>query len=199
MITDRKQCYNLLETVEKALKGGVKMVQLREKDLESKALYDLALQMRALTKKYDSLFIVNDRIDIALASEADGIHIGAKSLPISEISKQIRSSHRSRFYVGYSAHSLAEAQALEEVGVNWVTMSPIYESTSKPGYGPAIGLDELRKVIKLLSIPVYALGGIGSSNIEEVMSTGVYGVALISEIMASENPENSTRKILSKL
>lgn len=199
LITDRKQCHNLIETVEKALIAGVRMVQLREKDLDSKSLYDIALQLRTLTKKYKSLFIVNDRIDIALASQADGIQIGEKSLPITELSKLIRNSHCTKFFIGYSAHSFAEAKALEELGVNWVTMSPVFESKSKKGYGPAIDLAELKNITSQLKIPVYALGGIDSSNVSDVMAVDVHGVALISDIMASDKPEEACRLILSKL
>ncbi|MDH4129807.1 MAG: thiamine phosphate synthase, partial [Spirochaetota bacterium] len=160
--------------------------------------YNIACKIRKISKKYNSLLIINDRIDIALAVEADGIHVGKNSLPISAI-KKLMSQHNHKLLIGYSTHSLKEAKELESEGVDWITFSPIYQSQSKSKYLSPKGLSSLEELVKNISIPVYALGGIKQTNIKDVMCTGVYGVALISEIISSNNPKQTANNLLSIL
>ena len=195
LITNRMLCDNLLYVVEEALRGGVRMIQLREKDLVSREWYHLAVEMRRLTRKYNALLIVNDRVDVALSVGADGIHVGKSSLPIPVIKKMI-SSHK-KMLIGYSSHSLSEVQEVAREGVDWVSFSPIYYTPSKERYGEPQGIDRLKEVIKAVDIPVYALGGISIDNIDDVMATGCYGVSLISEIISSKNPYETTLSLLS--
>jgi len=196
LITDSQQCHDILALIEKALKGGVRLIQLREKKLSSQSLFHLAQKCRKLTLQYHAKLIINDRIDIALSVEADGLHVGKNSLPITVLKKLCKNQP---LMIGYSAHSLSEAIAIEKEGVDWITFSPIYETASKMMYGLPQGIKKLSEVVNHLSIPVYALGGITINRIDELMQTGVYGVALISEIIASQEPDKVTQTLLSKL
>lgn len=199
LITDRKQCKKpLLEVIQESLEAGVRFIQLREKDLDTKELYQLADSVRKLSTDYSALFIINDRIDIALGVEADGLHIGKKSLPI-EILKKIlpkktKPKFPHKFLIGYSAHSLLEAQKLQEQGVDFLTFSPIYPSSSKKNVSPQ-GIEKLKEFVKGVKIPVFALGGINEDNTQNVMDS-TYGVALISEIMASSQPFEKANRLV---
>ena len=199
LITDRKQCSNLIDTIKMSLDGGLKLIQLREKDLSTKELFDLATEIKSLTDEYDAQLIINDRVDVALAIEADGVHIGVGSLPIDKIkalsSNSKLKSHSSKFLIGYSAHSLKEAVEVEK-HVDYIFFSPIFPTPSKMKYGNPQGLEKLKEVVAKISIPVYALGGIKLSNLSDILETEVHGVALISEVIASSDPMKATRNLI---
>ncbi|AAC07326.1 thiamine phosphate synthase [Aquifex aeolicus] len=174
-ITDRKKYgENFLETLEKILKKGVRMVQLREKDLKDRELYKLAKEVRALTKKYKALLLINERFDIALAVEADGVHLPEQSFPPSVV-KRVNPN----FIVGFSAHSLESAKYAEKEGADFITLSPIFKTSSHPEAQP-IGLKTLKEVSEKVNIPVYALGGITWEKIKVCYKNGAYGIAGIS-------------------
>ena len=171
-ITDRKKYgENYLEMLEKVLKKGVRMVQLREKDLKDSELYDLAKEVRKLTKKYDALLLINERFDIALVVEADGVHLPEKSFPPSVVKKI-----NPKFIVGFSAHSLESAKYAQKEGADFITLSPIFKTSSHPEAEP-IGLKVLKEVSETVNIPVYALGGITWDRIKVCYKNGAYGIA----------------------
>ena len=171
-ITDRKKYgKSFLGTLERILKKGVKMVQLREKDLPGRELYELAKEVRKLTKKYDALLLINERFDIALAVEADGVHLPENSFPPSVV-KRINPS----LIVGFSAHSLEGALYAEKEGADFITLSPIFKTSSHPDAKP-IGLKTLREISQKVKIPVYALGGITWDRIKVCYKNGAYGIA----------------------
>jgi len=174
-ITDRKKYgENFLETLEKILKKGVQMVQLREKDLKDVELYELAKEVRKLTRKYNALLLINERFDVALAVEADGVHLPEQSFPPSVVKKI-----NPNFIVGFSAHSLESAKYAEKEGADFITLSPIFKTSSHPEAKP-IGLKTLREVSESVQIPVYALGGITWDRIKVCYKNGAYGIAGIS-------------------
>ncbi len=185
LITDRKQTAGrpLLEVVEAALSGGVRAVQLREKDLPSAELYELAWEMRALTSRFDARLFINERIDIALAVEADGVHLGISSIPVTA-ARRIAPD----LLIGYSSHRIAEAAAAIAKGADFVTFGPVFQTPSKAAYGEPLGLDELSLASGRLNSPLFALGGIRQTNIDQVISAGCYRIALISDILAAPDP-----------
>lgn len=185
LITDRRQTGGrpLLEVVEAALSGGVRAVQLREKDLPTVELYDLAWELRTLTARFDARLLINERIDVALAVEADGVQLGINSLPVTAV-RRIAPD----LIIGYSSHSVGEAAAALAKGADFVTFGPVFPTPSKAAYGEPLGLDALAEACDRLPGPVFALGGIKQANLAQVTATGCYRVALISDILAAPDP-----------
>lgn len=195
LITDRKQLKEtsrLLAAVTQALKGGVRAVQLREKDLDTRELLKLAYKMRALTDKYKAKLFINDRFDIALAVGADGVHLTQSSIPV----YAVRDTVKKKLLIGVSTHSLKEAREAEKGGADFVTFGPVYHTPSKRKYGAPVGLDALKTVCTKIKIPVFALGGIKSNRINNVLENGASGVAMISEIFKAKNIKEKTKEII---
>lgn len=178
--------------IESALAAGVNVVQLREKDLPVRELLDAALWMRELTKEYGAKLIVNDRVDVALAAGADGVHLGRDSIPASAV----RKIAGDKLLIGFSTHSCEEAVGAERDGADFITLGPIYETPSKLKYGNPLGSDVLKEVKAATSIPVFAIGGIKPDRIREVREAGADGVAVISGILKAENIEETTTEFL---
>ncbi|HET6421170.1 MAG TPA: thiamine phosphate synthase [Geobacteraceae bacterium] len=197
LITDRKQARNgrLSEVIEAALRGGVKAVQLREKDLSGRSLFDAALGMRELTSRYGAKLIINDRVDIALAVDADGVHLGGESIPARAARKVLGGSR----LVGVSCHDRTGAFAARDGGADFITFGPVYFTPSKARYGSPVGVAALRETAEAVGIPVFALGGIKRENVREVIAAGARGIALISAIIAADDPEKETKELLSLL
>ncbi len=184
---------DLVETVEEALRGGVGAVQLREKDLSSKELYRLALELCDITHKYNAIFIVNDRLDIAMAVGADGVHLTTQSLPI----RIVRRIAGENVIIGVSTHSLDEIENAKIQGADYVTFSPIYFTPSKAKYGPPQGIEALSEACKVSGdLSVIALGGITKDRVKEVVKTGASGIAVVSAIMAAEDPYKASKELV---
>lgn len=195
LITDRRCAHKgFLETVEAALKGGVRFVQLREKDLKGRELLDIARNLRSLSARYGAKLIINDRLDVALLSGADGVHLGSSGIPPASARKLLGKDA----LIGVSTHSVKEAREAEEDGASFITFGPVYFTPSKARYGEPVGVAELKKAVKEVSIPVYALGGINKDNLREAVGAGA-SLSLISAIMGSIDPESSAREILDEL
>jgi thiamine-phosphate pyrophosphorylase len=196
LVTDRKQTGGrpLMDVVTDALKGGVKAVQLREKDLKTRDLLRLAYEMRQLTLKYDARLFINDRVDIAIAVDADGVQLTQKSIPPFAVRKL-----SSRLIIGVSTHNLEEAVRAERGGADFITLGPVYPTPSKLKYGPPIGVDALREVARQVRIPVFAIGGIGMDNMAECMGAGAHGVAVISTILSAKNVRSASGKLIRAL
>jgi thiamine-phosphate pyrophosphorylase len=197
LITDREQTAGrqLPAVVADALKGGVKCVQLREKDLSSRQLFELAVELRQLTHAHNARLLINDRIDIALATEADGVHLGVSSMPVAAARRLLGTKR----LIGYSAHSLAEARQAELDGADFITFSPIYHTPSKAAYGEPQGIGKLAETVRAISIPVFALGGVKKTSVPGIMTTGCAGVALISAIIGAADPASETHIILKSI
>lgn len=195
LITDRKlfsahcELYMALETV---LEAGTRAIQLREKDLSQKELFDMAVWMRELTNEYDAQLFVNDRVDVALSVGADGVHLGQNSVPVSAA----RKITGRRLLFGVSVHSVPEALEAEKKGADFLTVGPIYETPSKLQYGRPAGIDMLRNVRTQVSIPLYGIGGITLDNIREVREAGADGVAVTSAILSAKNISETTENFL---
>lgn len=190
LITDRKQVSNdhtLYTSLEAALQGGVKAIQLREKDLTAAELLPIAKQLKALTMRYDARLFINDNIDIALAVKADGVHLGGHSQATEIIRKRVGEE----MLIGVSTHSKAEIELAARQGADFVTFGPVYATPSKAKYGAPQGLEKLAEACRGSRVPVFALGGITPERATEAQQAGARGIALISAIIASPDPRLS--------
>lgn len=181
--------------IEQALLGGVRLIQLREKDLPAADLWPLALQLRSLTHRFSAKLFINDRIDLALACNADGVHLGGHSLPVTETRRLLGSDR----LIGVSTHSLDDVSSVAKLGADFITFSPIYETPSKALYGPPQGLDQLSWACQQSPLPVLALGGIKPCHVRDVMSRGASGIALISSIISDTEPQSAARQFMNLL
>ena len=187
LITDRHQVpagRTLAQTVEAALRGGVRGVQLREKDLPAADLLPLAVELRAITRAFDARLLINDRIDVALAVAADGVHLGGHSLPVASARRLLGPDR----LIGVSTHHPAEIAAAANAGADFVTFGPVYATPSKIRFGPPLGTDALREACTAATIAVFALGGIKSKALPQLRACGAHGIAVISAIIAAPDP-----------
>ena len=193
LITDRHQTggRELLQVIGEALEGGVSMVQLREKDLSGRALYNLALQVRELTSSYGAKLLINDRVDIAMAANADGVHLPSNSFSPGEARNLLGKGR----LIAVSTHSAEEAVRAEEEDADFVTFSPIYYTPSKAAYGKPQGIERLKAVCNRINLPIFALGGIKAENISDVMSAGANGVAMVSALAAADDVKKSAEQL----
>lgn len=195
LITNRKlfsaHC-SLYLAIEVVLEAGVKAIQLREKDLSVRDMFDMAVWMRELTGEYGARLFINDRVDVALAAGADGIHLTRTSIP----AHAVRKIAGDRLLIGVSTHSSEEAVEAEKDGADFVVLGPVYETSSKVKYGRPVGIDALKDAKARVSIPVFAIGGIRPDKVREVREAGADGIALISGILQSKNIRETTEEFL---
>jgi thiamine-phosphate pyrophosphorylase len=194
LITDRNQTRGraLPAVVEEALQGGVRAVQLREKDLPADAYYRLAVELRELTSRHDSMLLINGRAEIVRDIGADGLQLPENG-PSAARSREIIGPKR---LIGMSCHSLDSAIAAQKGGADFITFGPVFFTCSKAEYGSPVGLERLAEAAAALTIPVYGLGGITEDNIHQVTAAGAHGVALISAILSADNPRTAAENIL---
>jgi thiamine-phosphate pyrophosphorylase len=197
VITDRQQSAgrSLLTVVEAALHGGARAFQLREKDLPPRDLYPLALEMRQLTQAYGARLLINDRVDVALAVDADGVHLTTTSLP-ARVARQLLGPNR---LLGVSTHNLAEAQVAAEDGSDFLVFGPVFFTPSKAPYGQPVGLDALRAVRAAVRLPILAIGGIKKANLDQVLAAGADGIAVISAVISADDPRAAAQDLLATL
>jgi|Deesub1362A_J573_1020465.scaffolds.fasta_scaffold00340_19 thiamine-phosphate pyrophosphorylase len=190
-ITDRSFGHTHEELAEMALRAGVRTIQFREKKMATKMMVETARNIKKLTEDYGAIFIVNDRVDVALASYADGVHVGQEDMPaplVREIAGDV--------IVGVSVSNVEEAVRAELDRADYLGAGPVFSTRTKEDAGDAIGLEGLREIIKAVKIPVVAIGGISHHNAFETMQTGCAGIAVISAIAADNNPELKARQLL---
>lgn len=184
----------LFSTVESALKGGLTLVQYRDKDTDDSTRFQNARTLRQLCREYEALFIVNDRVDLALAVDADGVHLGQDDLPL-EWARQMLGEHK---IIGRSTHSPEELQAAIAEGADYVGVGPVYETPTKAGRAAA-GLEYVKYAAKHCSIPWYAIGGIDTQNLYEVLGAGAKRVSVVRAIMQAEQPTFATQFFVAQL
>jgi thiamine-phosphate pyrophosphorylase len=200
LITDRLNLpagKNLFTQVEAALRGGVRTVQLREKDLSAQALLPLAQKMRELTRQYDAKLLINREIDVAITVGADGVHLGGDSLSVREARKRLGPDR----LIGVSTHAIEEIHRAERDGADFVTFGPVYATPSKLKYGQPVGLERLSAAVERgeTSLPVFALGGVSAKRIPDLIACGCRHVACIGAILFAEDVEMQTEAILGQL
>jgi thiamine-phosphate pyrophosphorylase len=194
VISDRVQARRpLIEIAEAAFRGGCRWFSLREKDLPPPERCDLLRALVALGHPFGATVTAHEDIEAVVAAAADGVHLPGGGDP---------AAARRRLptgLIGVSAHSPEEAAAQLEAGADYVTLSPIFLSASKPGYGPAVGLDALAAAARLSSGPVIALGGIGADNAVSCFAAGARGIAVMGEVMRADDPEKTVRHLLAAI
>lgn len=193
VITDEKLPHGLRydEIARRAVNGGADVIQLRDKELSDKEFYDVAIEIRSITIGSGTMFIVNDRMDVALACKADGVHLGQGDMPLPAARKLVPSD----FIIGISVSNIGEAVLAESFGADYVALGPIFPTSSKNDAGPGVGLDSLREMRAAVSIPLVAIGGIGASNINEVIMAGADGVAVISAVVGQPDIAMAVRSL----
>ncbi len=194
LVTDRSwlKGRDFFGVVEEALQGGVSLVQLREKEVSSRDFYNIALKMKELAASYNVPLIVNDRLDIALAVDAAGLHIGQEDLPI-EVARKIMGPGK---IIGYSVSNVEQAVFGEKHGADYLGAGPVYYTASKSDAGKPIGVDGLKLIKESVKIPVVAIGGVGLNNLEQVKKTGIAGVSVISAILGSREIMSAAREFI---
>jgi thiamine-phosphate pyrophosphorylase len=178
----------------KAIRGGARAIQLRDKQLGKGELLTIAQKLRDLCRKSKVLFIMNDYLDIAIAAGADGMHIGQDDLPLSVVRKELPIDR----IIGLSTNTLAQARKAEAEGADYVAVGSIFPSPTKKS-ATVVGLERLRQVRQAISIPVVAIGGISSENIGEVMSSGADSAAVISAVLNQKDAESATRRLVKEI
>lgn len=175
------------------LSGGARIIQLRVKDLSANASLKLAREACELCRQSGCLFIVNDRVDIALAAQADGVHLGQEDLPL-YIARKLMGRER---IIGISTHDLAQAREAEQGGADYIGFGPIFGTQTKETGYSARGLTMLREIRKAVTIPIVAIGGITEQNVVQVWKAGADAAAIISDLMGAEDVDGKVRRILS--
>ena len=195
LVTDRDILgnRNLCKAVEDSIKGGVSIVQLREKFVDDETFLKIAKEVQKITKKYNIPLIINDNVKIAKEIDAEGVHIGQSDKPLEETRKILGKDK----IIGVSVGSLDEALKAQKGGADYLGIGTIFYTGTKKDINEPLGIEKLKTIVENISIPSVAIGGIHLNNIEEVMKTGVNGVAVISEILGKEDIENATRTLLS--
>ena len=192
VIPDRKigAPKNLIEQTKELLAGGATAIQLRDKELSGRKLLETATEMARLCKEAGALFIVNDRLDIAILSGAHGLHIGQSDIPLAEAKKLSPPS----FIIGVSAQTIEEARLAEKQGADYLGIGAVFPTSTKEA--EALGLTGTARVASATSLPSVAIGGINLENAAEIMKTGVSGLSLISAIVGNSDIRGQTRKFL---
>ncbi|MCL1817558.1 MAG: thiamine phosphate synthase [Spirochaetaceae bacterium] len=170
----------IAEAVEAAIAGGVTMVQLREKEAETREFFGIAREIAAITRRRGVPLVVNDRIDIALAIGADGLHLGQTDMPLEEARRLVGKN----VFIGISASSVEEALAAERGGADYLGVGAVFPTGSKADAGEAIGPGRVAEIRAAVGLPIVAIGGIGPANAAEVLRSGADGVAVISAILS---------------
>lgn len=193
LVTDRKILAgrDLYECVEQAILGGTSLLQLREKDVSSKDFYEIAQRVKVIAAKYKVPFIINDRLDIALAVDADGLHIGQDDMPLSVARKLLGPDK----IIGMSASSISEALTAEKEGADYLGVGAMFTTPTKKD-ADSVTLSQLAKIKAAVHIPVVAIGGINEDNVKSVINTGVDGVSVVSAILGKHDIQGTARKLL---
>ncbi len=198
LITDRKQTRfgkSLESVLERAFEAGVRGVLLREKDLPDKECLLLAQRLRDLTLRHRVRLMVSGRVDIAMAVGADGVHMPSGVSGIGDVRGQIGVEK----YLAVSTHSMDEARRAQDEGADFITFGPVFFTPSKAKYGQPVGVEALEAVCREIKIPVFALGGINEENALEPLKAGAFGLAVISAVIAAEDPGVAARRLMEKI
>jgi len=186
---------SVIEDVKAAIKAGVKIVQYREKEASTKQMIEEAEEIKKICHKNKVLFIINDRVDVALAVDADGVHISnVEDIPYKYARKLLGKNK----IIGLSAHSAAQALKNQKLGADYTSIGPIYYTTTKKNGHKPIGLNPIRQLKNKLKIPFVAIGGINQANIDAVLNAGARNVAIISAIIAKDNVRKAAEYFLKK-
>lgn len=193
LVTDRAQTdgRSLIDVVSAALKGGVGAVQLRERGLETRALLELATALRAATRATGAALLINDRIDVALACDADGVHLPGHSFAVAE-ARALLGPQR---LIGVSTHHPDEVRDAAAAGADFAVFGPVFATPSKAAYGAPLGVDALTRARAATTLPLFAIGGVDASTVAAVRDAGADGVAVIRAVLAADDPAAATAEL----
>ena len=183
--------FSHMEITRLAIAGGADTIQYRQKSGSTREMIEIARNMKRLCSEAGVTFIVNDRLDVAIAAEADGVHLGQDDFPI-PMARELLGEGR---IIGGSAATLDEARKCLSEGADYVGFGPVYPTTSKDDAGPVSGIDILKQVVEIIPLPIIAIGGVGAENIPDVMRAGARGIAVISAVCCQDDPEEATRSL----
>ena len=184
LVTDEKACLgkDFYACIEEAIKGGVKIVQLREKNISTKDFYEKALKVKEICKNYGVLFIINDRLDIVQAVGADGVHLGQSDMPI----EKAREILKDKFLIGATARNVEEAKRAELSGADYIGSGAIFGTNTKDN-AKKLEMEELKKIVTSVKIPVFAIGGINIDNVSNLKNIGLQGICAVSGILSEKD------------
>ncbi|WP_278452202.1 thiamine phosphate synthase [Thomasclavelia spiroformis] len=191
-VTDRRWSNNdtFYKLIEESLEGGVTFLQLREKNLDTDSFFKEAIKIKELCKKYNVPFIINDNVEIALKSNADGIHVGQDDMGVKEVRKLIGKDK----ILGVSVQTVEQALLAQSQGANYLGVGSIFTTTSKDD-AKSVSINTLKEICNAVNIPVVAIGGIDKDNVKQLSQTGISGIAVISAIYANKNIKSATMKL----
>jgi len=191
LITDRTQTAGrpLIDVVEAALHGGVDAVQVREKDLDARARLELARALLPICRRHGARLLINDRVDVALAAGADGVHLPATSFACADARRLVGD----RLLIGVSTHAVGEIEAAARDGADFAVLGPIYATPSKAAYGAPLGLARLAEARQRVVLPVLAIGGIDADDVAAVRQAGATGIAVVRAICSAADPTRAAR------
>lgn len=192
LVTDHrnKSEEEFLNIIEEAIKGGTTIVQLREKTASTKDFYELALKVKEITLKYDVPLLINDRIDIAIAVDSEGVHIGQDDMP-ADIARKIIGKDK---ILGVSASTVAEAKKAEADGADYIGSGAVFPTATKDD-ADSVSILQLKEIVHSVDIPVVAIGGITLENANKLKNTGIAGFSVVSAIMNAENPKEASKEL----
>ena len=192
LVTDRRDKTDdeFLSIIEEAIIGGASIVQLREKTASTKEFYDLALKVKEITSKYDVPLLINDRIDIALAIDSEGVHIGQDDMP-AVVARKIIGEDK---ILGVSASTVEEAKKAEIDGADYIGSGAVFPTSTKDD-ADSVSKEELKEIVDSIDIPVVAIGGISLENAHTLKDSGIAGFSVVSAIMSAEDPKDSSQKL----
>ena len=184
LVTDEKACLekDFYVCIEEAIKGGVKIVQLREKNISTKDFYEKALKVKEICKNYGALFIINDRLDIAQVVGADGVHLGQSDMPI----EKAREILKDKFLIGATARNVEEAKRAELLGADYIGSGAIFGTSTKDN-AKKLDMEELKKIVVSVKIPVFAIGGININNVSSLKNIDLQGICAVSGILSEKD------------
>ena len=193
LVTDRPLSLgrDIAWVVEEAVKGGATMVQLREKDIDTREFIALAQRLKPILKDAGVPLIINDRVDVALAVDADGVHIGQSDMPY-EIARRLLGPDK---IIGLSVENLDEVLEANSLDVDYIGVSPVYSTVTKTDTAPPFGLEGLRRAVELSAHPAVAIGGMNAATAPDVLATGVDGIAVVSAICSAPDPQEAARRL----
>jgi len=183
--------FSHMELAKLAIRGGADTIQFRQKEGSTREMIQVAGDVREVCAESGVTFIVNDRVDVAIASEADGVHLGQDDFPI-PLARELLGKGR---IIGGSAATMEEARKCLSEGADYVGFGPVYPTSSKDDAGPVSGVSILKGVVEAIPLPIIAIGGVMAANTAEVMQAGAHGIAVISAVCCQEDPEQATKDL----
>ena len=194
LVTDRALAggREIEDIVRESVEGGATMVQLREKDIDTRDFIELALRLKKVVAPYGVPLIINDRVDVALASDADGVHIGQSDMPYA-MARRILGPDK---IIGLSVENFAQIEEANSLDVDYIGVSPVFSTPTKTDTAAPFGLEGLRRAVEMSVHPTVAIGGMNASTAADVISTGTDGIAVVSAIVCAASPRKASEELL---